>query len=154
MRIQQRGELTLADGARRHLIHLERQQHNLATTHALCQELVDAGEQLSTLDAGRYLERMEQMEQEGVRFVNIKKKDTVTRYLGAVIAAGVFAVLMAALMALMLWAAAADPAAAPPLGLLIVLIAVPGAFIIGVLLALWQRIKQIKGGEEDDASQY
>lgn len=28
------------------------------------------------------------------------------------------------------------------------------AVIVGVLLALWQRIKQIKGGEEDAASKY
>lgn len=28
------------------------------------------------------------------------------------------------------------------------------AIVIGVLLALWQRIKQIKGGEEDAASKY
>ena len=29
-----------------------------------------------------------------------------------------------------------------------------GAVVIGVLLALRQRLKEIKGGEEDDASQY
>ena len=28
------------------------------------------------------------------------------------------------------------------------------AIVIGILLALWQRIKQIKGGEEDAASKY
>ena len=47
-----------------------------------------------------------------------------------------------------------DPAEAPPLGLMIFLVAVPGVIIIGVLLALWQRIKQIQGGEEDAASKY
>ena len=34
------------------------------------------------------------------------------------------------------------------------LLAIPGVVIIGVLLALWQRIKQIRGGEEDAASKY
>ena len=29
-----------------------------------------------------------------------------------------------------------------------------GAVVIGVLLALRQRLREIKGGEEDDASQY
>ena len=29
-----------------------------------------------------------------------------------------------------------------------------GAVVIGVLLALRQRLKEIKGGEEDDAAQY
>lgn len=45
-------------------------------------------------------------------------------------------------------------AEAPPLGLMLFLLAIPGVVIIGVLLALWQRIKQIRGGEEDAASKY
>ena len=40
------------------------------------------------------------------------------------------------------------------LGLLIFLIAAPMVVIVGVVLALIQRIKQIQGGEEDAASQY
>ena len=47
-----------------------------------------------------------------------------------------------------------EPAEAPPLGLMLFLLAIPGVVIIGVLLALWQRIKQIRGGEEDAASKY
>lgn len=154
IRRMQQGHLTLADGLRRHLIHLERQQQNLSTTQALCRELVEAGEQLPSLDAQRYLDRMEQMELEGVRFVNIRKKDTLSRYAGPVIAAGVMVVFMGALIALMAWGMAADPQHAPPLPLAVILAAVPGAVILGVLLALRQRIKQIKGGEEDAASQY
>jgi len=154
IRRMQHGTLTLADGLRRHLIHLERQQHNLATTHALCQELVEAEEHLSSLDASRYLERMEQMEEKGVRFVNVKKKDTMARYVGPVLAALLFMGLMAAVIGLMIWAYAVDPQEAPPPVLMAILVAIPGVMILGVLLALWQRIKQIKGGEEDAASQY
>ena len=47
-----------------------------------------------------------------------------------------------------------DPADAPPIGVVIAIAAVPVVIIIGVLAALYQRIKQIKGGEEDAASQY
>lgn len=154
IRKMQQGGLTLTDGVRRHIIQLERTRENLATMQALCQELADAGEQLSTLDAAHYLERMEQMEQEGTRFVNIKKKDTITRYLGPVVAALVFVAMMGALIAFMVWGLTVDPQDAPPLGLMIALIAIPGVVIVGVLLALWQRIKQIQGGEEDAASQY
>ena len=97
---------------------------------------------------------MEQLEQEGTHFVNIKKQDTLSRYLGAVIAAAVFSALMGAVIALMIWALKTDPQGAPPLVLFVILLAIPAAAIIGVLLALWQRIKQIQGGEEDAASQY
>ena len=47
-----------------------------------------------------------------------------------------------------------DPADAPPLALLLVLVAIPGVIILGVLLALFQRIKEIQKGEEDDAKNY
>ena len=35
-----------------------------------------------------------------------------------------------------------------------VLVASPGVIILGVLLALFQRIKEIRKGEEDDAKNY
>ena len=59
IRRMQRGDLTLDDGLRRHIIQLERQRENLDTTQRLCQTLADAGAQLPTLDAGRYLSEME-----------------------------------------------------------------------------------------------
>ena len=47
-----------------------------------------------------------------------------------------------------------SPEEAPPLALIVVLAAIPVVVILGVLMALYQRIKQIRGGEEDDAAQY
>ena len=85
--------------------------------------------------------------------MNIRKNDIVTRYGGTVAAALVFVALIG-LIALMVWGLTVEPAEAPPLGLMLFLLAIPGVVIIGVLLALWQRIKQIRGGEEDAASKY
>ncbi|MEQ2457407.1 MerR family transcriptional regulator [Flavonifractor hominis] len=155
IRKMQRGTLTLTDGVRRHIIQLEREQENLSTMRSLCQRLAEADVPLAALDAEAWLAEMERMEEEeGTQFVNIRKHDTITRYAGPVIAAAVFIALMAGLIVLMVWAALTAPAEAPPLGLMIFLVAVPGVIIIGVLLALWQRIKQIQGGEEDAASKY
>lgn len=57
-------------------------------------------------------------------------------------------------MALILWGFTVSPEEAPPLALIVVLAAIPVVVILGVLMALYQRIKQIRGGEEDDAAQY
>lgn len=154
IRNMQQGTLTLADGVRRHVITLERERHNLATTQRICEALAQDGAQLTTLDTPRYLLEMQQMEQEGTRFMNIKKHDTITRYLGPIAAAIVFVAMMAGIIALLVWAFGVAPEDAPPLGLIIAFIGFPAAVIIGVLLALFQRIKQIKGGEEDAAAQY
>lgn len=141
----QHGSLTLDDVLRRHVIQLRREEHNLATMGALCQRLADAQ---------AWLAEMEQMEQEGTRFMNIRKNDTRIRYVGPVAAALVFILLMAGVMALIVWGFTISPEEAPPLWLIVILAAIPMVFIIGVLLALFQRIQQIKGGEEDAASQY
>ena len=45
-------------------------------------------------------------------------------------------------------------AEAPPLPLIVVLVALPAVVILGVLLALIQRIREIQRGEEDDAKNY
>ena len=154
IRNMQQGVLTLDDGLRRHIIQLEREQANLATIRALCQTLAGTGQQLANLDADRWLLEMDRMESEGTRFVNIHKKDTVTHYIPPVVCALLFIILMGGVMALLVWAAVAFPTDAPPLPVVVVLTLIPAVFIVGVLLALIQRIKQIQGGEENAASKY
>jgi len=152
-RIQQ-GVLTVEDAMSRHIIQLERERTNLAAMTSLCAGLAADRPQLSSMDTDRYLQQMESLEQEGTRFMNIKKKDTPVKYVAPVIAALVMALLMAGLIALMVWAYVTEPEGAPPLALMIFLLAIPAVIILGVFIALIQRIKQIKGGEEDAAAQY
>ena len=100
-------------------------------------------------------EEMERLEQTGTTFRDKQKQDAKpVRYAGAVVMALLTTALMAALIVLMVWAFTVDPSDAPPLALLVVLVAIPGVIILGVLLALFQRIKEIQKGEEDDAKNY
>ncbi len=146
---------TVADGMRRHLVTLEREQKSLEQSIQLCQSLKDREERLDALDAAALLEEMEQLEKTGTTFQDKQKNDLKpVRYAGAVVMALLTTALMAALIALMVWGFTVDPADAPPLALLVVLVAIPGVIILGVLLALFQRIKEIRKGEEDDAKNY
>ena len=86
--------------------------------------------------------------------MNVGKQDKLTRYVSPVGAAAVVLAMMAAFIALIVWGFTVSPEDAPPIGVIVGLAAVPVVIIIGVLAALYQRIKQIKGGEEDAASQY
>jgi len=97
-------------------------------------------------------EEIEQMEKEGARFMDIKKTDIrKKRRTGAIIGAVVMILLMGFTIGLMLWANTQDPI---PTGLLIFLIAIPVVIIGGILAALAGRMKEIEGGEEDEASKY
>ena len=86
--------------------------------------------------------------------MNVGKQDKLTRYVSPVGAAVVVLVMMAAFIALIVWGFTVSPEDAPPIGVIIGLAAIPVIVIIGVLAALYQRIKQIRGGEEDAAAQY
>ena len=62
--------------------------------------------------------------------------------------------MMAGLIAVMIWGYSIAPEDAPPLPVMAVFIAIPGAVLLGVMLALLQRIREIQRGEEEDAKQY
>ena len=146
---------TVADGMRRHLVTLERERKSLEQSIQLCQSLKDREERLDALDAAALLEEMDRLEQTGTTFQDKQKHDAKpVRYAGAVVMALLTTALMAALIVLMVWGFTVDPADAPPMPLLAVLMAIPGVIILGVLLALFQRIKEIQKGEEDDAKSY
>lgn len=99
--------------------------------------LTDCREKLNTLAL------LEQAEQEGTTFMDKQKHHTKRRrYIAPVVISCLTAVLMAGCIWLMLWAYAQDPADAPVLALL------------GVILALVCRLREIQKGEEDNAKQY
>ena len=155
IRRMQAGEGTVADGIRRHLITLEREQQDLEQAVQLCQRLKEAQVRLSALDAGLWLEEMEEMEQKGTTFQNKQRGDVrVRRYVPPALAAVVMILLMAGVIALLVWAYTVDPQDAPPMALMVGLVAIPGVVILGILLALIQRWREIGRGEADEARKY
>ena len=57
-------------------------------------------------------------------------------------------------MGLFIWGALSEPNTAPPLFLVVIIMAILGLLICGVLYALFQRIREIGKGEIDDAKKY
>ena len=155
IRRMQAGRITVADGMRRHLVTLEREQRSLEQSMELCRCLKNREERLAEQDAGSLPAEMEQMEQAGSTFQDKQYGDVKPiRYAAAVIAALVMTAFMAGVIALMIWGFTVEAAEAPPLPLIVVLVALPAVVILGVLLALIQRIREIQRGEEDDAKNY
>ena len=146
---------TVADGMRRHLVALDRERRDLEQSIKLCQSLKDREERLDALDAASLLEEMDRLERGGTTFQDKQKRDAPpVRYVAPVVMAILMSALMAGLIGLMIWLYVTDPAEAPPLPLLAALAAIPGVVILGVLLAMMQRIREIQKGEEEDAKEY
>ena len=86
--------------------------------------------------------------------MDARKKSRGGKYTGPVIVTILVTAFAAGFIALLLWAAGTDSPPGPVRLLLGVYILAGLAVIVGVLCCLRQRIQEIKGGEEDEASQY
>ncbi|RGX54207.1 MULTISPECIES: MerR family transcriptional regulator [Anaerotruncus] len=145
------GSLTMADALRRHLILLEREEKNIKQIQLFCSRLLDRETALDTLDAESYLREMEQMEQEGVSFMNIGKQDRKKKYIAPIVVTALVLGLLGWLLGIILWGFSVEHA---PIFVVALVALIPIAVGVGAVLALIQRIKEIQGGEEDAAGKY
>ena len=135
-----------------HLKELERGKEGISKMQDICERLILEHRSLDNLNAEDCLEEMEQMEKEGAKFMNVNRTDVHRKKrTGAIVGAAVMTVLMVFTMVMMLWGNSQDPI---PLGMFLLLLAIPLVIIIGTLAALAGRMKEIEGGEEDEASKY
>lgn len=154
IRYLQSGRLTVADAMARHQVALERQERNLHQAQELCARLEQQAPSLDTLDIAALLGEMERMEKEGTTFMDIRKKDVRRKYVAPVLVTVLVVLFMAGLIGIMIWGMSADMPPKPVLAYLLLYLALGLGVIGGVIWSLWQRIREIKGGEEDEARKY
>ena len=151
IRLLQEGKESLDDCMEKRQKKLREEQKNLELIHSMCEELQEKEEHFSRICAEEYLKRMDVMEKGGTQFMDVQEQDQKKKKIGPMIAAIVMIVFMAATMGIMIWAQSVDPM---PVVFFAIVLAVPVITIIGVLLALYMRLKEIEGVEEDEASKY
>ena len=135
-----------------HLKELEHRKEGLLKMQDMCERLILEHRSLESLNAEDCLEEIEQREKEGAKFMNVNKTDVhKKKRTGAIVGAAVMTVLMLVTIIIVFWANAQDPI---PLGLLLLIAGIPAVIIAGTLIALAGRMKEIEGGEEDEASKY
>ncbi len=152
MRQMYAGQKSLRSCLEYQVEEMERQKKNLVQVQAFCEGLLNADLSLETLDATQCLEQMERLEKEGTNFMDVRKTDVhKKKIMGAALGGGIMVIFMAAMIGIMIWGCMEDPV---PIGYMLFMIGIPAAVIIGVIAALIGRVKEIKGGEEDEASKY
>ena len=135
-----------------HLKELDHRKEGLSKMQDMCERLVLEHRSLESLNAEDCLEEIEQMEKEGAKFMNVNKTDVHNKKRkGAIIGAAVMTLLMLLTIIIIFWANIQDPI---PTGLFLLLEGIPIVIIVGTLIALAGRMKEIEGGEEDEASKY
>ena len=81
----------------------------------------------------------------------MKKGKKGNRYIAPIICGVAVALVAAIYVFAILWIALVEPI---PLPFLLFLFLVPAAILFGVVYATLERLKEIKGGEEDDSADY
>ena len=111
-------------------------------------------EHFSSMNASEYLEKMEHMEKEGTRFMNVRMKDRKHKLFAPLMMSLLMIVLMVSVSVLFVWMYIANPVDRPPIFFVVLMTAISLLVILGVLWNLWKRYQEIEGGEEDAASKY
>lgn len=145
-------EVSMIDCLDRHISHFTHRQQELNVMKEMCKEIIEANVQFDNLQADSYLEDMRRLEKGGVKFMDVNKTDIKKSKRGPIIAATVSIVFFVAMIAFIGWAEIADPET--PIGFVIAIIVLFGAMIVGTLLALKERLKEIEGGEINEARKY
>ena len=148
-----KGQGSLETCLTRQLREFDRQRESLSAMEGMTRELLGRpGVTLEGLDAEACLEQIERLEKEGQNFMDVSKKDVHRKKAsGAVLGAALVIALLLPVVFGILWANGQSPL---PLGLLLLIVGVPVIVIVCIVTVLIQRIKEIKGGEEDEAAQY
>ncbi|MBR3125405.1 MAG: hypothetical protein IKF42_08370, partial [Mogibacterium sp.] len=147
----QKGELDFDICMSEHMAKLDREGENLEHMKALCRMLSDEVDDISEIKASVYLERMKELEKGGVRFVNVRMFDVRKRRTGAILSAIAVIMVSALLIIAVLLSNSEDPA---PWVVIAVFVVIFGGIIVGVVVALVQRLDEVKRGEIDEASKY
>ena len=126
--------------------HLEKERENLNNMQKLSNVILQKKDTVDTINTDEW------MEKEGVDFVDVSKIDIhMKKKMGATIGGVVMIILMLFMIGLFLWGNSQE---ALPIGILILFIGIPVVVIICIIVALRSRLKEIEGGEEDEAAKY
>lgn len=144
-------KLELGDCLKRQIFRYEAQEQSIQEMKDLCNSMLMHQSAMGSEELKEYLHRIYRLEEEGHIFVDVKKKDRGRKKRAAVIAASVIILWLGGVLGLFLRMSVSEPV---PIGFVLIFVGVGSAVIIGILAALYQRIREIKGGEEDEASKY
>ncbi|MBP5451183.1 MAG: MerR family transcriptional regulator [Treponema sp.] len=145
-------KVSLADCMIRQIERIEKEEQNVRVTKELCMRLQGEESNMNELDASRYLKEMEAKEMEGTKFVDIEKEDiNRKKKTGAIVGAAILGFIMLFLLGVFIYAVTVVSAAFFPIMIPFLIIL---GLLIGTIVVLVLRIREINSGEEYEARKY
>ena len=147
------GNISMAECLENRKAALEKEKKNVERMHMLAEQMLEQNPSIYDMDIDFWLDEMEKMEKEGTSFLNVSMLDRRKRKkVGAIASAGVMLAFMIGLILFDFWGWMTDPEM--PIGIFLLLFAIAVVIAAGTLVAVFNRMKEIDGGEEDEAAKY
>lgn len=146
------GEIKLKECLNNRISKIETYEKNLYKIKTMCKELSEADEDLFSLDIDKYLKNINKLKKEGF-IMNNKKDENSKKILGAVVSGITFmSTFIIFILLISYFQFTLEDNIPWILYLLIILfLSLP---VISLIFNIIERVKEIKGGEEDEASKY
>jgi len=143
---------TLSECLEKHLSLLEKEQDNLKKMQNLANSILEANETIERLNTKHWLDEVDNLEKEGTSFVDLSREDIHMKkkrgvYLSGIAGSAFMMIYVVALIYAYIFEGM-------PLGILLAFIVIPCGIIGCIIYVVKSRIKEIEGGEEDEAAQY
>lgn len=145
-------ELSLSQCLLDRIEKIEEYQKNYDKILKMCREISSTNQEFSQIDIEKYSHEMNILNKGGFTLRDISK-DRTKRISGAIISSIIFILFFAFLVSMITYFQITETEKIP----MIIYIFIVGILIIpmiSIILNLVTRIKEIKGGEEDEASKY
>lgn len=147
------GQISVDECLEKQKAVLQKEQDNIEKMCTLSQAMLAGSLSIEKLDSDYWLDEVEKMEKEGIDFVNVSKVDIhMKKKLGVFGGAGIMLILMLLVIGVLIYGYVVD--ADMPLWALTLVIVPIVAVIVGTIVAMVSRIKEIDKGEEDEAAKY
>ena len=152
IKLLQNGKLSISQCMLQQIERFENEEKNAQIMKEFCERLKNETEDVNSLDASKYLMEMDKMEKQGTKFTDIENQDiNRKKKTGAIVGAAIFIALI-----LLVFGSLIHLIVTQSIPILPVLI--PGIIFIGMLVGtlvmLFQRIKEIDSNEEFEARKY
>ena len=146
-------EITEKECLEKQIDRLDVEETRIASTRQMLNHILTDNAVMTEARVEEYLEQMDKLEQEGTVFMDVKKKDIHRKKMhGAIMGAAIMFAIIVITMGIVMWAVIDS---GDNVIYAVLFGGIPSVLVcIGIIVCLKMRMKEIEGGEEDEASKY
>lgn len=146
------GKITLEECMSDRIVKIENEERNFSKIKNMCHDIIDSGDSFESIDITQYLKEMNILNKRGFTMRDVRSNNK-KKILGAVISSIIFSLFFLFLIVIITYFQFVEVDKMPWI-LYIFILSLFLIPILGIYSNLFIRIKEIKGGEEDEASKY